>query len=50
MAGRGGEADNDGQAAFGLGTDQEAGCVGFGDVGDDGQTETETVLTGGPVR
>jgi hypothetical protein len=44
------KAHRDGQAAFGSGMDLEAGSVGFGDVGDDGQAETKPVRAGGPVR
>jgi len=44
------KAGRDGQAAFGPGTNLEAGRVGFDDLGDDGQAETETVRAGSPVR
>jgi len=44
------KAHRDGQAAFGPGTDHEARSVGFGDFGDDGQAESETVWSGGPIH
>lgn len=44
-----GKVQGDGQAAFGSGVDLEAGSVGLGDVGDDGEAETEPVRAGGSV-
>ena len=44
------KADFDREAAFGSGTDLESRSVGFGDVGNDRQAETETIWAGGPVR
>src|ERR1700722_12013815 len=48
--GVGGKGDRDGQTAFRAGKDLEAGSVGLGNVGDDGQAETEPARVGGPVR
>jgi hypothetical protein len=48
--GVGRKGDRDGEAAYGSREDVEAGSVGFGDVGNDGQAETETIRGGRPIR
>lgn len=43
------EVHRDDQATFGLGTNLETRHMGFGDVGDDGETKPEPVRAGGSL-